>query len=129
MNRSPCAGLAAAGAERLLRRLFCCALPILIAVGLVFDSVEKALKQLPDAVLLSAEGYQALLNKIEALEKLAKPDRQPVNECKLSGRLEESYMLLRADLVVVTDRPQTLVPLGFQGAVPVDGGDLDPQNL
>src|SRR5207249_1984548 len=54
-------------------------------------------------------------------------DKKTVHACKLSGRLEGDFALLRAEFAFSTEQPWTTIVLGLQGAHLTDEGELDRQ--
>lgn len=95
--------------------------------GPSLDKLKVPLDIRPNMVLMSPEKYQELLERIEKLEKQLKPERKLVHSCKLSGRLEGDFVMLRADFTFTTEAIRSTVYLGLQGAYLIDEGSLDGQ--
>ena len=76
---------------------------------------------------MGVEEYQKLLDRLALLEKQIKAEKKTAHVCKLSGRLERDFVLLRAEFAFTTDQPKTTVMLGLSGAHLTDEGELDRQ--
>lgn len=88
-------------------------------VLMLFEEAAEALRVFPNAVLISLAKYKEMLDQIEQLKRLAKPDRpEPPSSCKLSGQAEGDQVRLRAVFDFRTERPKTAVFIGCQRAWP-----------
>ncbi|HKB02123.1 MAG TPA: hypothetical protein VKD90_07885, partial [Gemmataceae bacterium] len=110
-------------------------LPITLPGGLVIVIGAEPPTR-PEAVILSPERYQQLLDRLEKLQ--AELDaRQPVRprSCELDGRLEQrgqqAIVRLKATFKFTTTQPKTVVHLGCQRAQAVEatGDDGKPPLL
>src|SRR5262249_22851371 len=84
-------------------------------VVVVVDEIKEALSLIPKMILMTPEEYQKLLDRLALLEKQVKADKKSVHVCKLAGRLEGDFVLLRAEFAFTTEQPWTAVVLGLQG--------------
>lgn len=102
------------------------ALPVLPGfepIVAVYDDLKKALDQArPNSVILSAEQYEALLERLQKLEKAA-PERRPffLNACRISGQITAASpgrlaADIRLDLEFRTTDKDVVLPLGLKGA-------------
>lgn len=94
-------------------------------VVIVVDNPKEGVALQPNLVLMSPEEYKKLLDTKEQLDKLIKFDKKTAHACKLTGRLEGDFILVRAVFAFTTEQPRTTVVLGLQGAHLMDEGDLD----
>src|SRR5262249_32857565 len=97
------------------------------AILVLVDELQQALSLVPKAVILTPEKFREYEERIQALEKQLKPERRAVYACKLTGKLDDDFIVLRAEFLFTTDQAHTVVPLGLQGAYLVDEGELDQQ--
>jgi hypothetical protein len=98
------------------------------AVLVICKEVKDALNLVPDGVVLTVERYQALLDRIEKLERQLNPGKPGApSSCKLSGKLEGDTVRVQAQFDFRTTRPNALVALGCQRAWPQPGPTLDGQ--
>jgi hypothetical protein len=95
------------------------------AVVVVVDEVKEALALFPKMILMTPAEYQRLLDRLAVLEKQLKTDKKTVHACKIAGRLEGDFLLLKAEFIFTTEQPWTTVLLGMQGAHLTDEGELD----
>jgi hypothetical protein len=96
------------------------------AVVVICKEIREALNLIPTGVLLTPEKYQALLDRIERLERqvrAAVPEIPSV--CKLTGQAEGELARLQAQFEFRTQRPKTVVVLGCQRAWLTPGATLD----
>ena len=80
------------------------------AVVVICKEIREALNLIPTGVLLTPEKYQALLDRIERLERqvrAAVPEIPSV--CKLTGQAEGELARLQAQFEFRTQRPKTVV--------------------
>ncbi len=96
-------------------------------VIIVVDNPKDAVGSEPNMILMSPDAYKKLLDTKEQLDKLLKFDKKTAHVCKLSGRLEGDFVLLRALFAFTTEQPRTTVVLGLQGGHLTDEGALDGQ--
>lgn len=97
------------------------------AVVVICEDAKEALRLVPKAVVLTPEKYQELLDQVEQLKRQLKPEKaEPPSVCKLSGRVEDDQVRLRAHYEFRTVRPKTLVALGTARAWPT-AATLDDQ--
>jgi hypothetical protein len=95
------------------------------AIIVVTDKLSDALQK-TDAIYLSPEKYQELVDQIENLKKqLAVTEKRlPPSECRIEGRTEEkgsqTFVRLKTTFRFKSITPKTLVFLGFLKAQPVD---------
>ena len=81
------------------------------------------------SITMSAAEYKKRMDRLALLEKLQlKPEKTPVFACKLTGKLEDTYLLIRAEITFVVHQLPAVVPLGLQPAAVMESSDLDPQN-
>ena len=88
--------------------------------------------KLPDdwRVSVPAAEYKKQMDRLAFLEKLQlKPQKAPVVSCKLSGKLEDAFMIVKAEITFVVHQLPAVVPLGLLPAAVIEGSDLDPQNF
>jgi hypothetical protein len=96
------------------------------AVLVIYEHAVEALRQVPDAVVLSAKKYQELLDENARLrEQLAPKKPLSPSRCVLRGKVEGNVALLTAQFDFVTEKPDTLVALacgqGLATAAALDG--------
>jgi hypothetical protein len=92
----------------------------------VYDNLADALRKMPNAVLLSPEKYQELLDEIARLRKqLERPRPRTPSKCLLKGKVDAGLVVLQAQFELVTERPGEIVRLGgapaLATAVSLDG--------
>jgi hypothetical protein len=85
------------------------------------EEVKDALRLVPQGLILSVEEYQALLDKIAALEGKLKPDK-PIApaSCKISGRVETGAVHLTVQFGIRTTQANTFVALRCGQGIPTD---------
>lgn len=81
----------------------------------------------PKLAVMPWEKYQELLEQLQALKKQLKSERLLPSACKLSGRVEGDFAVLRAEFTFATELPRSTVLLGLQGSHLTDEGELDRQ--
>src|SRR5262249_2296697 len=96
------------------------------AILVICKEVKDALGLLPDGVLLSPDKYQALMERIEQLERQARQALPVIpTACKLTGHLEGDIVRFQVQFEFVTNRPKSVVVLGCQRAWLKPGATLD----
>ena len=93
----------------------------------VVDELREALSAFPEMMLLTPERYLELLERIKTLERQTKLERALPSSCKLTGVLDEDYLLFTAEIGFATQQPKTSVFLGLKGGHLLDEGVLDGQ--
>ncbi len=91
------------------------------ALVVVCDSVEKALRLVPRAVLLTVEKYQAMQKELAELKRRVKPDRPATpGACKLRvvGPMDGDLVHLEVEFRFKVETAGGLVALGCLGANP-----------
>jgi len=94
-------------------------------VVVVVEEVKEALALFPKMILMAPEEYQKLQERLAFLEKQLKSEKKTAHACKLTGRLEGDFVVLRAEFAFTTEQPDTAVFLGLLGAHLTDEGELD----
>ena len=96
------------------------------AILVICKEVKDALRLAPEGVVLTPERYQALMERIDQLERQLKtaPAEAP-SSCKLSGQVEGDLVRFQAQLDFRTTRPRAVVALGCQRAWLKPGATLD----
>src|SRR5262245_49741442 len=93
----------------------------------VVEDLKEAMAMFPTAWVLSPEAYQKLLDRIATLEAQLKAEKRTPHACKLSGKLDGDVVAFEAEFTFATEKPNTSVALGLQGAHLTKEGDLDGQ--
>ncbi len=65
--------------------------------------------------------------RIKMLDQQVKGNKKTPFSCKLHGKLEDDFLICRAEFLFSTEQPKTTVLLGLQGGHLMDEGDLDKQ--
>src|SRR5207253_6679596 len=86
------------------------------SIFVVVEDLKEALSLVPKAFVLSPEKYQELLERIAFLENQLKGEKKTPHACKLVGKAEGDSVALEAEFVFSTEKPNTTVVLGLQGA-------------
>lgn len=94
-------------------------------VIVVVSDLLKATSMIPNQWVTSYEEYLALQERIKTLERQLKGNRKSPSACKLYGKLDGDFLAFRVEYVFSTEQPKTIVPLGLQGGLLTEGGDLD----
>jgi hypothetical protein len=99
------------------------------AIFVIGKQLGDAVGFSPEMFVLKKEKYDALLERIEQLERLLQPGKpQPPSSCKISGQVEGDRVHFRIRYDFSTTQARSLVALGGQGAWPVaatmDDGEL-----
>jgi hypothetical protein len=98
------------------------------SVIVVCEQAKEALQLLSKFVVLSPEMYQEMRDRINRLEREARPSRPILpSECHLSGGVVGGSVRLRLEYRFKTDQPRAVVFLGCRDASPVSAV-LDPQS-
>jgi hypothetical protein len=98
------------------------------AILVICKEVKDALDLVPDGIVLSLARYQALLDRIEQLERLRKPaPTEMPTRCQLSGQVDGDVVRFQVKFEFRTDRPRAVVALGCQRAWLKPGATLDGQ--
>src|SRR5581483_5267243 len=92
------------------------------SILVIVEDVREALGLLPKGILITPEEYQRQLEQNGAPKA---PVRKQPSVCKLTGKLEEDYLALRAEFTFSTEQPRTVVTLGLKGAHPSPDAELD----
>lgn len=95
------------------------------AIIILVEKAQEVIELIPKAIYMSPAEFEALQNRIRALEQQLKGEKATTHSCKLTGKLEGDYVALKAEFTFSTQQPKTTVVLGLQGAHLVDEGDLD----
>ena len=78
--------------------------------------------------LATKPGKKITQEQWDEYQELLNPRRTPARSCIMTGELEGTSVVLRVEYFFITERANTLIPLGLQGAFPTNEGELD-QNL
>jgi hypothetical protein len=95
------------------------------AVVVVVDNLLDALAMFPNVVVLSADKFADLQEQIRTLKQQLKENKKTPFSCKLHGRLEDDFLIGRAEFLFSTEQPKTIVPLGLLGGHLLSVGELD----
>ncbi len=68
------------------------------AVVVLVQDVKDALALLPKMILLAPEEYQKLLDRMSTLETKLKGEKRAAHACKLTGRVEAGFAIVRRNL-------------------------------
>ena len=79
----------------------------------------------PKATLIDYDEYLAMRERIKMLEQQLKGNRKTPFSCKLHGKLEDDFLICRAEFLFSTEQPRTVVPLGILGGHLLGIGELD----
>jgi hypothetical protein len=96
------------------------------SILVIVKEIGEALQLIPKGVLLTPEKYRAVMERIDQLERQAKPTRPAIpSVCKLSGQVEEELVRFQAQFEFKTDGSKSQVTLGCQRAWLKPGATLD----
>ncbi|HEV3203904.1 MAG TPA: hypothetical protein VGY77_05960, partial [Gemmataceae bacterium] len=96
------------------------------SILVIVKEIGETLRLIPKGVLLTPEKYQALLERIDQLERQAKPPRPDIpSVCKLSGQVEGELVRFQAQFEFKTVASKSQVTLGCQRAWLKPGAALD----
>lgn len=95
------------------------------SIIVVVDDWLEAAGLFPKLAVMGFDEWVALQEKIKALEQQLKTTKKTPFACKLHGRLEDDFLICRAEFVFSTEQPRTIVPLGFLGGHLLGLGELD----
>jgi hypothetical protein len=95
------------------------------AIVVVVDNLFDAIAIFPDMVLLSEEKYAELQEQITTLKQQLKGSKKTPFSCKLHGKLEDDFLICRAEFIFSTEQPKTIVSLGLNGGHLLGVGELD----
>jgi hypothetical protein len=96
-------------------------------IAIVVDNVLDAMGLFPKSVTMSLDKYIELKDRIKVLERQLKTDKKIPFSCRLEGKLDGDFVVLRAQFVFSTELPKTTVLLGLGGGHLLDEGDLEGQ--
>jgi hypothetical protein len=96
------------------------------AILVICREIKEGLELIPEGVLLAPEKYQAILERLEQLEKQARAALVEVpSACRLTGQVDGDVVHLQAQYDIQTVRPRTVVTLGCQRAQLKPGATID----
>ncbi|HZZ80765.1 MAG TPA: hypothetical protein VFE62_19845, partial [Gemmataceae bacterium] len=95
------------------------------AIIVVVDNMLDALGIFPKMAVLNYDKYVEMLETINSLKRQLKNEKKTPSSCKLFGRLEDDFLVFRAEFLFSTEQPKTVVSLGLKGGHLLGLGELD----
>jgi len=80
------------------------------AIIIVMDNIVEAIGMFSGSITMSLEEYNNLKDRVKELERQLKTDKKIPFSCRLEGKLDGDFMVLRVRYSFSTERPKTTVP-------------------
>lgn len=95
------------------------------AIIVVVEDWLDATGLFPRLAVMDYDAWVKMREELEMLKQQLKGSKKTPFSCKLHGKLEDDFLICKAEFLFSTEQPKTLVQLGFLGGHLLGVGDLD----